>query len=147
MADKIPQQKLSISYLWEYFLVLEHRIPIWFIFVLGFSVKFVKADHNSLDTHMQRCFQNVLDHQNCDTCTRTQLILQRQCTVGLDNCDMCTRVNSSNLGNSLIHDNLIFVLWIEHWCLSFCFTLDTCTKTEPILQTWKYHEFTKPLFL
>ena len=39
MAEKIPRQKWSISYLWEHFLVPEHRIPIWLIFKLGFSVE------------------------------------------------------------------------------------------------------------
>ena len=33
MAEKIPRQKWSISYLWEHFLVPEHRIQIW----LGFK--------------------------------------------------------------------------------------------------------------
>ena len=32
---KIPRQKWSISYLWEHFLVPEHRIPIWLGFILG----------------------------------------------------------------------------------------------------------------
>ena len=31
-AEIFPGQKWSISYLWEQFLVLEHRIPIWIIF-------------------------------------------------------------------------------------------------------------------
>ena len=31
-AEIFPGQKWSISYLWEHFLVLEHRIPIWVIF-------------------------------------------------------------------------------------------------------------------
>ena len=39
MAEKNPWQKLSISYLWEHFLVPEHRIPIWLIFKLGLSVE------------------------------------------------------------------------------------------------------------
>ena len=33
-AEIFPWQKWSISYLWEHFLVLEHRIPIWVIFNL-----------------------------------------------------------------------------------------------------------------
>ena len=39
MPAKIPRQKWSISYLWEHFLVPEHQIPIWLVFVLGFNVR------------------------------------------------------------------------------------------------------------
>ena len=42
---KIPMQKLSISYLWEHFLVPEHQIPIWLVFVLGFNVRDGLAEH------------------------------------------------------------------------------------------------------
>ena len=31
MPAKIPRQKWSISYLWEHFLVPDHRIPIWLV--------------------------------------------------------------------------------------------------------------------
>ena len=41
MAKQIRGQKWLISYLWEYFLFLENRIPIWLDFVLGFSVEFI----------------------------------------------------------------------------------------------------------
>ena len=92
MAEKIPRQKWSISYLWEHFLVPEHRIPIWLDFVLGFSVEFMNAKHNSLDTRTQTSFQNVLDHQSCDTCTRTEPILQIQGTLEFESCDTCTRM-------------------------------------------------------
>ena len=37
MAEKIPRQKWSISYLWEHFLVPEHRIPISVILGGGVS--------------------------------------------------------------------------------------------------------------
>ena len=110
MAEKIPRQKWSISYLWEHFWVPEHQIPIWLDFVLGFSVEFMNAKHSSLDTRTQTCFQNVLDHQSCDTRTRTEPILQMHGTLESESCE-------------------------------------TRTRTEPALQTWKNHEFTKPLFL
>jgi hypothetical protein len=44
MAEKYPWQKWSISYLWEHFLVPEHRIPIWFILGLGLSVEDIVED-------------------------------------------------------------------------------------------------------
>ena len=41
MAEIFPWQKWSISYLWEHFLVPEHRIPIWLGFILGLSMEFL----------------------------------------------------------------------------------------------------------
>ena len=49
MAEKILGQKWSISYLWEHFLVPEHRIPIWLILKLGFRVEDV--------SHVQQVLQ------------------------------------------------------------------------------------------
>ena len=53
MAEKIPRQKWSISYLWEHFLVPEHQIPIWLVFVLGFSVRDGLAKHCFLVMKLQ----------------------------------------------------------------------------------------------
>ena len=39
MANKNPWQKWSSCYLWEHFLVLEHRIPILVILRLAFSIE------------------------------------------------------------------------------------------------------------
>ena len=91
MAEILPWNKWSISYLWEHFLVPEHQIPIWLDFVLGFSVEFMNAKHNSLNTRTQMSFQNLFDHQSCDTCTRTEPILQTQRILELESCDTCTR--------------------------------------------------------
>ena len=44
MVEKHHWQKWSISCLWEHFLVLEHRIPIWVILRLGFSVEDIMED-------------------------------------------------------------------------------------------------------
>ena len=44
MAEKYPWQKWLISYLWEHFLVQGHRIPIWSILGLGFSVEDIVED-------------------------------------------------------------------------------------------------------
>ena len=52
MDELAPWQKLSISYLWEHFLVPEHRIPIWLIFKLGFSVEDVS--HGQVEGHWAR---------------------------------------------------------------------------------------------
>ena len=41
MHEKNPWQKLSISYLWEHFLVPDHRIPIWLGFILRLSMEFL----------------------------------------------------------------------------------------------------------
>ena len=58
MAEIFPLQKWLISYFWEHFLVPEHRIPIWLIFKLGFSVEDIdptlQNDGNSLG------FMNIL---------------------------------------------------------------------------------------
>ena len=67
MAEIFPWQKWSISYLWDHFLVPDHRIPI----------------RLSLE-----CFQNAVNHQSCHTCTRTEPILQIQRTLEFENCDM-----------------------------------------------------------
>ena len=48
MAEKNPWRKRSISYLWEHFVVLEHRIPIWFILGLRFSVDDIVIDRDLL---------------------------------------------------------------------------------------------------
>ena len=69
IAEKYPWQKWSIS-LWKHFLVLEHRIPIWLDFVLGFS---------------------MLELESCDTCTRTEPSLRTQRTLEIESCDTCLR--------------------------------------------------------
>ena len=52
MAEKNLGQKWSISYLWEHFLVPEHRMPMWLIFKLGFSVEDVS--HGQVEGHWAR---------------------------------------------------------------------------------------------
>ena len=108
MAEIFPWQKWSISYLWENFLVLEHQTPIWLYFVLGFSVELMKANHSSLDTRTQTCFQNVLDHQSCDTCTRTEPNLQIQRTLELESWDMCTYMTKLKLDKEFGGGVLLF---------------------------------------
>ena len=54
-------------------MVLEHQIQIWLDFVLGFS---------------------ILELESCDTCTRTEPILQIQRTLKHESCDMCTRMDA-----------------------------------------------------
>ena len=44
---KFPQQKLSIWCLWEHFLVLEHRIPIWLGFMLGLHPWNINGTHQN----------------------------------------------------------------------------------------------------
>ena len=53
MAEIFPWQKWSISYLWEHFLVPEHRIPIWLGFVLGFNVRDGMA---SMELLLMHCY-------------------------------------------------------------------------------------------
>ena len=48
MAEKILRLKWLISYFWEHFLVPEHRIPIWLIFKLRFSVEDIVEDMEML---------------------------------------------------------------------------------------------------
>ena len=51
MAEKNPWQKWSIWYLWEYFLVPEHRIPIWIDFELGCGIADVIKELEMLIFH------------------------------------------------------------------------------------------------
>ena len=50
MAEKNPWQKYSISCLWEYFLVLDHQIPIRVILKLGISVEDIMEDMEKVVT-------------------------------------------------------------------------------------------------
>ena len=61
MAEKIPRQKWAISYLWEHFLVPEHRIPIW----LGF--KFI-INGNSLIFHWFYWGVEILNQSQIQKC-------------------------------------------------------------------------------
>ena len=73
------------------FLVPEHQIPIWLDFVLGFRGELVNANRSSMDTRTQTCLRNVLDNQNCSTCTRTDAILQTQRILLFMDSKTCTR--------------------------------------------------------
>ena len=63
MAEKIPRQKWSISYLWEHFLVPEHRIPIW----LGF--KFI-INGNSLIFHWFYLYFEFMNQSQVQKCCK-----------------------------------------------------------------------------
>ena len=116
MAEISPSQKWSISYLWEHFLVPEHRIPI------RLSLECVQnaADHQSCHTCTRTepilQIQRTLEFENCDTCTRTEPILQMQGTLEFESCDTCTRTEPILQTQRILK-------------LESC---DTCTRTEPI---------------
>ena len=76
MAEIFPWQKWSISYLWEHFLVPEHRIPIWLDFVFGFSVAFMNAKRSSLNTYRTKLKldKEVGGGDLSELCTITYLI-------------------------------------------------------------------------
>ena len=90
MAEIFPWQKWSISYLWEHFLVLEHQIQIWLDFVLGFSILELESCDTCTRTEPILQTQRTLKHESCDTCTRTEPILQTQRTLDIQSCDTCT---------------------------------------------------------
>ena len=55
MAEKNPWQKWLIWYLWEYFLVPEHQIPIWIDFELGCGIPDVIKE-----------LEMLIFHETCD---------------------------------------------------------------------------------
>ena len=61
MAENIPRQKWSISYLWEHFLVPEHRIPIWVILRLRFSVEDIVEDMEIVNISLYICISTNID--------------------------------------------------------------------------------------
>ena len=61
MAEKIPRQKWSISYLWEHFLVPEHRIPIWVILRFRFSVADIVEDMEIVNISLYVCINANID--------------------------------------------------------------------------------------
>ena len=117
MPAKIPRQKWSISYLWEHFLVPDHRIPIWLV---GGLADWLIGSLAHWLTHQNQCnslgFINILKfdiertHQN------------HWNSLGF--------IDILKLDIEWTHQN--------HW---------NSIGFSDILQTWKYHEFTKPLFL
>ena len=117
MPAKIPRQKWSISYLWEHFLVPDHRIPIWLVgrladWLIGSLAHWLTHQNhwnslgfiNILKFDIERTHQN---HWN---------------SLGF--------INILKLDIERTHQN--------HW---------NSIGFSDILQTWKYQEFTKPLFL
>ena len=63
--------------------------------------------------------ERSLKPENCDMCTRTEPILQTQCTRKLEGCDTCTRTEPILQTQRTLQPE----------------SCDTCTRTEPILQT------------
>ena len=130
MYGPIPWQKWSISYLWKRFLVPDHRIPIW----LGLIWRLQQWNTNG--THQihwnSSGFIDIskypMNHklQSCDTCTRTEPILQNTTRSGTSQLWHVYEngADSSNLKISWIHENLIFITRIAPWdAMDFPWTL------------------------
>ena len=90
IAEKCHWQKWSISYLWEHFLVPEHRIPIWLGFILRISMEFLIFHYKYAIIWILQ-IQRTMEFESCDSCTRTEPILQTQPILELQSCDTCTR--------------------------------------------------------
>ena len=61
MAEKNPWQKWSIWYLWEHFLVPEHRIPIWVILRSRLSVEDMVEDMEIVSNSLYVCININID--------------------------------------------------------------------------------------
>ena len=121
MAEIFPWQKWLISYLWEQFLVPDHRIPIW----LGSIWRLQQWNTNG--THQIHWnsfgFIDILKYpmnhklQSCHTCTRTEPTLQSTTRHGTSQLWHVyeNEADSSNLKISWIHENLIFITRIAPW--------------------------------
>ena len=55
IPEKNPRQKWSIWYLWEHFVVPEHRIPIWVILRLRFGVEDIMVDMEHFNISLYVC--------------------------------------------------------------------------------------------
>ena len=65
IAEKNPGQKWSIWYLWEHFLVPEHRMPIYVIFRLRFSVEDIVEDMEIVDISLYVCINtNIVNNKH-----------------------------------------------------------------------------------
>ena len=65
MAEKNPWQKWSIWYLWEHFLVPEHRIPISVILRLRFSVEDIVEDIEIVNSSLYVCINiNIIKNMH-----------------------------------------------------------------------------------
>ena len=65
MSEKQTWQKWSIPYLLENLLVPEHRIPIWFILRLRFSVEDIVEDMEIVNISLYVCIKaNIVENMH-----------------------------------------------------------------------------------
>ena len=59
MPEINPWQKWPIWYLWEHLLVPEHRIPIWVVLRLRFSVEDIVEDMEIVNISLYVCKKHL----------------------------------------------------------------------------------------
>ena len=86
MHEKKHWNKLPIWDLWEYFLVLEQRTPIWLILRLRFRVGYLVEDMESVNISLHvytkpQIDENVNWGDSLDTSTRVQNNNRKHCKL------------------------------------------------------------------
>ena len=83
MAQKNPWQKWSTWYLWEHFLVPEHRIPISVILRLKLSVEDMVEDMEIVNIPLYVCINTNIDKNSTGGDSLDKLMRPSQNSMGI----------------------------------------------------------------